>query len=280
MMNTIAPVWDGNATWLVFGGACLYGAFPLAYSTLLPALYMPIMIMLAALIFRGISFEFRFKATVTKWIWDKTFFMGSLLATFMQGTILGAFIQGYYAKGWYSPFSLMIGVALVVGYALLGSTWLIAKTVGDLQKFMYKIARFSLIGVGGFIALVSLLTPLVDPHVMERWFSIPNIYYLSLLPILTAVAWIFTWRSLLQEREFLPFYLSNGLFMFSYIGLAISIWPYIVPHKITIWQAASSPKSLSFLLVGVIILLPILIGYTLYAYSVFKGKVTVGKGHY
>lgn len=282
MMSTVAPIWDGNETWLVFGAATLYAAFPTAYSLLLPTLYMPIMIMLAALIFRGIAFEFRFKAHRSRKVWGIAFTAGSTLAAFMQGVILGTFVKGYgditptiiTPYIWLTPFSIMAGIAVVAGYALLGSTWLIAKTVGELQTKMYQVAKILLVAVSFFLIVVSLWTPFMSPMVMERWFSTPNIFYLAPLPMLTGVVILYNFYCLHKKREIMPFCLSIALFILAYIGFCISDWPYIVPHTITIWDAASPPSSLKFILVGTIILLPVLLGYTIYSYRVFRGKVT------
>jgi len=289
MMNTVAPVWDGNETWLVLGGACLYGAFPLAYSTLLPSFYIPIMFMLLALIFRGVAFEFRFKAHTSKYIWDIAFFLGSTIATFMQGIILGTFVQGYTqqygtfisdAEHWFSPFSLMTGIALVVGYMLLGSTWLIAKTTGELQKKMYGCAKWSLFGIGFFILIVSIWTPFVDPMVIKRWFSVPNIFFLAPIPLVTVFTGFALFDALDRRKEKAPFILSICLFLLSYAGLGISVWPYIIPHEVTIWDAAAPVNSQIFFLVGTVILLPLLFFYTGYVYRVFAGKVTKDVGYH
>jgi cytochrome bd ubiquinol oxidase subunit II len=285
--STITPVWDGNETWLVMGGASLYAAFPVAYSTLLPTLYMPLMIMLAALIFRGIAFEFRFKAQRNRFMWDISFAAGSMVAAFTQGLILGTFVKGYgnslpitvSSFEWFTPFSVMTGIAVVFGYALLGSNWLIAKTVGELQEKMYHAAKILLMLVVIFLLIVSVWTPLADPRIMTRWFTVPNIYYLAPLPILTGVATLYNFYTLHKRYEFLPFCLSIVLFIFAYVGFCISDWPYIIPHAVTIWQAASAPSALKFTLVGVAILLPILLIYTAYSYRVFRGKVTVAE-HY
>lgn len=287
LMSSISPVWDGNETWLVLGAAFLYGAFPLAYSTLLPTLYMPITIMLAALIFRGVAFEFRFKAVRTG-SWDKAFFFGSTVAAFCQGLVLGTFVLGYSditfnAENhyqWLTPFSVMTGIAVVFGYTLLGATWLIAKTVGDVQTLMYRFAKIALVAVAIFMGIVSLWTPLVVPEIWQRWLTLPNLFYLSPLPIITAGVIVWCWYSLQQRREFLPFWQAIGLFVLAYIGFCISDWPYIIPRRVTIWEAAAPESSLIFLLVGAIILLPILIGYTIYAYRVFGGKVTSAEHHY
>lgn len=289
MINSIAPIWDGNETWMVFGGACLYGAFPLAYSTLLPALYMPIMAMLGALIFRGVAFEFRFKAEKSRFLWDIAFSGGSTLAAFCQGLILGTFVQGFTLYTgtaaantyiWFTPFSIMTGVAVVMGYALLGSTWLIIKTQGELQNEMYHAAKVLLAGVTIFIGIVSLWTPFIHPEIQHRWFSIPNFFYLLPLPILTIIAIFYNGYCLHKRYETLPFILSISLFIFSYIGLAISTWPYLVPRYITFWEAAAENNTLIFLLVGTIILLPVLVAYSIYAYRVFKGKVDVKGGYH
>lgn len=282
MVSTILPVWDGNETWLVMGGASLYAAFPIAYSSLLPALYLPLMVMLASLVFRGIAFEFRFKAHKSRFVWDYSFAVGSIVAAFSQGLILGTLVEGYgttlplavAAYEWFSPFSVMTGVAVVVGYALLGSTWLIAKTAGELQTQMFTVAKRLLPLLVLFLIVVSLWTPFIDPYVMARWFSFPNIIYLSPLPLLTALVVLVNFYALHKRAEFYPFALSIALFILAYAGFCISDYPYIIPHAATIWQSASPPSSLKFNLVGVMILLPILVIYTFYSYHVFRGKVT------
>jgi cytochrome d ubiquinol oxidase subunit II len=290
MINSVAPLWDGNETWMVLGGATLYGAFPLAYSLLLPMLYMPIMIMLAALIFRGVAFEFRFKAHRSRFVWDIAFWAGSTMAAFCQGLILGTFIVGYtppanlatevLSPAWLTPFSLMTGVAVIIGYALLGATWLIMKTEGELQNNMYNAAKTLLVVITFFLAAVSIWTPFIHPAIMERWFSTPNFYYLLPLPIVTGFIVIYASYSLFKRYEKLPFALSIALFLLCYIGLCISSWPYLVPRSITFWQAASSPSSLKFLLVGAIILLPTLLAYSIYSYRVFRGKVSLEHGYH
>lgn len=284
MMSTVVPVWDGNETWLVLGAACLYGAFPLAYSTLLPTLYMPIMLMLAALIFRGVAIEFRFKAEKSRFLWDIAFSGGSTLAAFCQGLILGTFVIGYTALGkpyqWLTPFSVMTGLAVVSGYALLGSTWLIAKTSDGLQNLMYRYAKRLLLTVAFFMLVVSIWTPLSYARIFDRWFSYPNFIYLSPLPLLTAIVFAWNWHALNKRAEHLPFILSISLFIFAYIGFCISDWPYIIPHRVTIAEAAAPESSLKFLLVGVCLLLPVLLSYTYYAYRVFRGKVSATEHHY
>jgi len=285
MISTILPVWDGNETWLVFGGASLYAAFPLAYSTLLPALYLPLILMLVALIFRGIAFEFRFRVKNKSRIWDISFAAGSITAAFSQGLIVGTFVQGFghslpvnaSAYSWFTPFSVMTGIAVIIGYALLGSSWLIIQTVGELQERMYRIAKRSLIALTVMLIIVSLWTPFIEPSIMTRWFSLPNIFYLAPLPVLSGATLIYNFYSLNKrnvQNERLPFLLTTLLFIFSYLGFCISDWPYIIPHAVTLWDAASPPSSLKFTIVGVIILLPFLLGYTFYSYHVFRGKVT------
>ncbi|WP_342219980.1 cytochrome d ubiquinol oxidase subunit II [Rickettsiella endosymbiont of Miltochrista miniata] len=281
MMSTVVPVWDGNETWLVFGAAALYAAFPIAYGILLPTLYMPIMILLVALIFRGVAFEFRFKAHKSQFVWDIAFASGSILAAFIQGIILGTFVKGYgnhlplshSAYHWLTPFTIFTGVAVVCGYALLGATWLIIKTAGVLQERMYKAAKVLLPLVAFFLISVSIWTPIVEPQVMQRWFSLPNFFYLSPLPILTILIVFYNFYCLHKKKEKLPFILTIGLFVLSYTGFCISAWPYIIPHVLPVWEAAAPPSTLKFILVGAAIILPILLIYTLYSYHVFRGKV-------
>lgn len=281
MIATILPVWDGNETWLVLGGATLYGAFPIVYSTLLPILYMPIIIMLAALVFRGVSFEFMHSAHTTRFLWTFFFSIGSLVAAFCQGVMLGTFIEGYnYMNGiidphykWLTPFSMVCGIAVVYGYALLGATWLIAKTTGELQDAMFHRAKILLIAVAMFMMVVSLWTPHIDPSISQRWFSLPNFFILLPLPMISFIVFVANWRCLQIKREFLPFYLSMTLFLLAYLGFAISVWPYLIPRTVTLWQAAAPLSSQLFILVGLVILLPVLIGYTIFSYRVFKGKV-------
>ncbi|HYG87767.1 MAG TPA: cytochrome d ubiquinol oxidase subunit II [Azospirillum sp.] len=290
MMNSVATIWDGNETWLILGGAALLGAFPLAYSTLLPAFYLPIMLMLFGLIFRGVAFEFRFKSTLRWPWWDASFFLGSSLATVMQGILLGAFITGVpvealgggvyrytgRALDWLTPFNVMCGVGLLCGYALLGATWLILKTEEQLQAFAFRAARVLTFLVALFIVVVSLWTPLAHPAIQERWFTMPNLLYLSPVPLVTGATVLALFVALRRRREMAPFMLSLVLFGLSFLGLAISLWPYVVPRTLTIWDAASPRGSQLFLLVGVAFLLPIILAYTFYSYRVFRGKVAEG----
>lgn len=289
MMNTVAPIWDGNETWLVLGGAALFAAFPLAYAVILPALYLPLLGMLMALIFRGVAFEFRFKSGSKRYLWNLAFFGGSLVATFWQGVSLGAFVQGFevvdrqYAGGtfdWLTPFSLFTGAALLAGYALLGATWLIMKTEGELQDRAYRYTLPLLYAVLAGIAVISIWVPLLSPQIAERWFSWPNIALFSPAPLLTVVAAFILWRSVRRRHTFSPFILSMGLFFLAYSGLGVSIWPNIIPPNISIWEATSPPESQLFLLVGVLFLLPVILGYTAYSYWIFRGKVTRDSGYH
>jgi cytochrome d ubiquinol oxidase subunit II len=289
MMNSVAPVWDGNETWLVLGGTGLFGAFPLAYATILPALYMPLILMLIALIFRGVSFEFRFKANRSKVVWDKAFHYGSLLATFAQGVVLGAYVRGIpvfdrqYAGGpfdWLSPFALFVGLALVAGYGLLGATWIVMKTRGDLQHWARIQAKRLLLAVLACMAVVSVWMPLIEDDVAARWFSWPNLLILSPIPILTGLTAGGILWALARRWDRAPFVLSMAMFALGFLGLAVSYWPFVVPHEITIWEAASPPSSQLFLLVGVGALIPVVLGYTGYVYWVFRGKVDADAGYH
>lgn len=282
VVNSVAPVWDGNETWLVLGGGGLLAAFPLAYAVVLPALYAPLIAMLLGLIFRGAAFEFRFKAGRTRYLWDIAFFGGSVVATFTQGIVLGAFIQGIdmegraYAGGWWdwaTPFSLFTGLALVVGYAVLGVGWLIMKTTGDLQDSLYRLARPLGLALLACVGIVSLWTPLLDETIASRWFAWPNILYLSPVPVLVVLAaWMYDF-GLRQRREMLPFLAALAIFLLSFAGLGISLYPHIIPPAVTIWEAAAPEESLWFLLVGAVVLLPLVLAYTAHAYWVFRGKV-------
>ncbi len=282
MMNSIAPFWDGNETWLVLAGGGLFAAFPLAYAILMPALYIPVIVMLLGLIFRGVAFEFRFKASgKSRRIWDYAFHFGSLTATFMQGVILGAVVQGITVEGrrfaggafdWVDAYSVMVGVALVFGYALLGGTWLVMKTDGETQVWARKSASYVLGYVGLFIAVVSISMPAMDTAVRALWFSLPNFFFLLPVPLLTAVFFGVIWRDLHRGNEYRPFILSIGVFLLSYLGLGISLWPWIVPTAINFRQAAAAPESQSLLLIGTVVLLPVILGYTAYCYYLFRGK--------
>jgi cytochrome d ubiquinol oxidase subunit II len=284
MMNSIAPFWDGNETWLVLGGGGLFAAFPLAYAILMPALYFPVIIMLLGLIFRGVAFEFRFKAHGrSRRIWDYAFHFGSLVATLMQGMILGAFVQGVKVSGrsfaggpfdWLNAYSVMTGVALVFGYALLGATWLVMKTDEGTQEWARRSASYVLGYVGLFLGIVSLSMPMMNADVRALWFSVPNLFYLLPVPLVTAGLFVFIWRDLHRGEEYRPFLMSLGVFLMGYIGLSISLWPWLVPFEVTFRQAAAAPTSQSLLLIGTVFLLPLVLAYTGFCYYLFRGKAS------
>ncbi len=283
-MNSIAPFWDGNETWLVLGGGGLYATFPLAFAIIMPALYVPLIVMLLALIFRGVAFEFRWRADSGAGMkrWDIGFTLGSFFAAFAQGIALGALVQGIdvveraYAGGWWdwlTPFSLVTGLAVVVGYALLGACWLIYKTEDDLQKLCRRAAFGLTLALGSMIAVVSIWMLFKQDPYMKRWFDYPNYLYLLPVPLLVGVLSLYLLRCLRKGKELAPFLSVIGLFALSYFGLCISFYPNIVPPSIDIWQAASPESSLKFLLVGSAVLIPMIIAYTAYSYWVFRGKV-------
>lgn len=289
IMNSIAPIWDGNETWLVLGGLGLLAAFPVAFAVIIPAVYFPILVMLLALVFRGVAFEFRFRDAAHKTFWDHAFNYGSGIATFAQGIVLGSFIQGYEVTGrqfsgsslaFLTPFSLMTGLALLFGYGLLGAGWLILKTEGDIQTRARNHGRICLIGVLAAIGVVSIWTPVLSPTVSARWFSWPNILILAPVPIATAAAALLTWRALGSRAEILPFVGAILLFVLSYVGIAVSIYPMIVPYHFTLWQAASSERTQVFLLIGTLVLLPVILMYTGWSYWVFRGKVRTDSGYH
>jgi cytochrome d ubiquinol oxidase subunit II len=290
IMNSVAPVWDGNETWLVLGGGGLMAAFPLAYAVLMPAIYTPVIAMLVGLVFRGVAFEFRWRASPSKRnLWDIAFTGGSLLAALAQGIALGAILQGvhvearHYAGGWWdwlTPFSILTGLALAVGYALLGATWLVMKTEGQLRDKAYHLSWFLLFAMLGAIGAVSIATPFLHVQYTQRWFSWPNVMLTAPVPIAVAAVAAQLQRSLANKWDYRPFFLTLALFLLSYAGLGISIYPYIVPQSITIWQAASPRSSQLFMLVGVAILIPLILAYTSWAYWVFRGKVRAGSGYH
>ena len=290
VMNSIAPIWDGNETWLVLGGLALLAAFPLAFAIIIPAVYFPILIMLLALIFRGVAFEYRFRDAEHKTFWDHGFTWGSAIATFAQGMVLGAFIQGFEVEGrhfagsswdFFTPFSLLTGAALVFGYSLLGAGWLIIKTEGELQQRARRLGRWCFLGVFASIGLVSIWTPLMNADIATRWFSWPNIFLLAPVPVITALLGWIEWRSLGNPNsEFAPFLTAIGLFLISYIGIGISLWPMIVPHSYTLWEAASAESTQAFLAVGTMFLLPVILMYTGWSYWVFRGKVRSDLGYH
>jgi cytochrome bd ubiquinol oxidase subunit II len=289
MMNTAAPVWDGNETWLVLGGAGLMATFPKAYAIILSGLYLPVLLMLIALVLRGVSFEFRFKATTSKRIWGVCFAIGSIAAAFAQGLMLGAIVEGIplqagkyvgSAFGWFSPFSTLTAVALVFGYALLGSTWLIMKTNGALQNVAFTLTRPLVVSVVAFMGLVSAWLPFLSSRIMTRWFESDNFLWLSPVPLLALLNAIFLWRAATRRHEHAPFVLALTFFALGFAGLVLGIWPYLLPPDLTIWDAAAPPSSQGFVLVGTLIMLPAVLGYTWWSYSVFRGKVAANAGYH
>ena len=280
-INTIAPVWDGNETWLILGGGGLFAAFPLAYAIIMPAVYTPLIAMLLGLVFRGVAFEFRARTT-RLWIWDRAFALGSTVAAFSQGVILGAILQGVHVNGrgygggwwdWLSPFTLLTGASVVAGYALLGACWLIYRTEGTLQDRAYRLARLT--GFATLVAIVgvSLATPFLNHDYFSRWFAAPGLYLAAPVPILVGITALLFIRALGRRAEIAPFLLALALFLLSFVGLGVSMFPWLVPGEVTIFQAATAENSQIFMLIGVGIMLPVIIAYTGYAYWVFRGKV-------
>ena len=281
-MNAIAPVWDGNETWLVLGGGGLLAAFPLAYAIILPATYPLIIAMLLGLIFRGVAFEFRWRDPRHEAFWDFAFFAGSLVAAFSQGTILGAILQGIaiegraYAGGWLDwlqPYTLLTGLGVTVGYALLGSTFLAMKLTGKPEAHAYRLAARAGFATLVLMIAVSIATPFLLGRYWSRWFGWPQILFTSQVPLLTAITFYALYRSLKKKRRYLPFVLSLCLFLLGMVGLGISMWPYVVPESVTIWDAAAPERSQAFMLVGTAFIMPIILIYTGWAYWVFRGKV-------
>lgn len=291
MVNSVSPVWDGNETWLVLGGAGVFGAFPLAYAVIADALAIPLTMMLIGLIFRGVAFEFRFKATPShRLFWDYAFAGGSLLATVSQGIVVGAVINGFdiadrrfagSALDWLTPFNVFCGLGLVAVYLLLGSTWLIMKSDGALQERMRKLTRHVLLALLAVIAVVSIWTPLNWQYIAERWFTLPNFYWFVPVPILVTILSLWIWRlSSDNTSHARPFILTLGLIFLGFSGLGISLWPYIIPPHVTLWDAAAPPASQMFMLVGTLIIIPVILMYTAWSYYVFRGKVSDGEGYH
>lgn len=290
LMNSVAPVWDGNETWLVLGGGGLFAAFPLAYSILMPALYPLIIAMLLGLVFRGVAFEFRWRTKRWEWLWDTAFIGGSIVAALSQGIILGAILQGIEVEGrsyaggwldWLTPFSVLVGIGVLIGYAFLGATWLNMKCEGEIQRDARRLAKWSGVGTVAFIVLVSAFTPFLDAGYAERWLEWPSMGFAAIVPIAVAAIVFFLFRALQREgRDWLPFVLALLLFFLCFAGLGVSMWPYLIPTEITIWDAASPYKSQIFMFVGAIVLIPIILIYTAYAYWVFRGKMDPDEGYH
>ena len=288
MLTSIAPFWDGNETWLVLGGGGLLVAFPKAYAVIMPALYLPVIVMLLALVFRGVTFEFRGIAR-RKGRWNVVFAAASTLTAFCQGVILGGLIQGItvengeFAGGafdWATPFAALCGLGVVAGYALLGATWLVMKTEGELATRARAQAKVLLVAVLAFMAVVSLWTPLAFPRIFARWFSVPNILFLWPVPIVTLLVAFAAWKWLDRGPSALPFVAAIVLFLLGYLGLVISTFPYLVPPTLTIWDTAAAPASQLFMLIGTVILLPIILGYTAFIYWLFRGRVRAGESYH
>ena len=296
MMNSIAPVWDGNETWLVLGGGGLFAAFPKAYAALMPAVYMPIGFMLTALIFRGVAFEFRFKATGSgRRVWDQAFHWGSVAATFAQGLVLGAVVQGITLEDgrfagdmfeWLTPFSFVVGCALVWGYTLLGATWMIIKTEGELLEWSRKVALVAAGVVFLMMVIVSFWVPALDAEAADSWgLRYPDVDWGKLLPltpipVLVGVVYFQLVRSIRSNRTYMPHMMACSLFLLGFIGLLVGIYPDIVPYDLSFREAAAAPNAQGLLLVGAVVMLPVILGYTAYVYWVFRGKVSADAGYH
>jgi len=280
MIATVEPVWDGNETWLVLGAMILFAGFPTALAVLLPALYLPIIVMLFSLVLRGISFEFRGRAVRSKRAWDYIFSLASVVATLCQGLVLGTFVGGGIipghaeAFGFLSWFSAATSLGLVAGYALLGATWLIWRTGGSAQTFAREIARPCMLAVAAFIVLMGVWTPLAQADVAARWFALPSVAGLVVTLSITVLTWFFLWRSIWGPRELLPYLLTIAIFGLGLIGLCATVYPYAIPHHLTLWEAASRPETLEVTGIGLAICLPLVIAYLSFSYWIFKGKVT------
>jgi cytochrome d ubiquinol oxidase subunit II len=289
MMNAIAPYWDGNETWLVLGGAGLLVAFPAAYGIIMPALYLPLIAMLLALVFRGVAFEFRFVAKPHHRRWDRAFAIGSIVATFCQGLVLGGFLQEIkvadkqFAGGtfeWLTPFSILCGLGLIAGYALLGAGWLMMKTEGALAARAQRLARAALAITLLFITAVSIWTPLMSTRIEDRWFAGDHLVYLWPVPVATAAVALICWAGIRKGSGAQTFLSAMTLFLLCFFGLSISTFPFLVPASLTIWEAAAVPQSQIFSLIGALLFLPLILAYTAFVYWTFRGKVSEGGGYH
>lgn len=289
MMSSIAPVWDGNETWLIYGGGILFAAFPIAYSILLPALYIPLMLLIFALMFRGVAFEFRMKAIKSRWIWDYSFTFGSFVAAFAQGLILGAVIEGFKVENkqfagqsfdWLTSFSITTGFGVVFGYALLGACWVLFKTQNQTKIWAKNIIKPLNLILGLFVLMVSIKTPIEYPEIAKKWFSFPNFSLLLPIPLITFFCWLKVFDSLNKNKDHLPFIFSIAIFILSFIGLGFSLWPYIIVNNLTIWDLSAPAKSLELVFMTLMISFPIVVGYTIFVYRLFKGKVRSKDSYY
>ena len=289
IMNSVAPFWDGNETWLVLGGVTLWAAFPKAFAIIMPAMYIPVLVLLLALIFRGVAFEFRWVAKPRHRSWDWSFAVGSTLGAFAQGVILGGIVQEIPVRNqefagsalwWLSPFSIMCGLAVVTGYALLGATWLMLKTTGAVEQRARKLGPVLLLALLAFIVIVSIWTPLTSERIAQRWFSLPNIFFLAQVPVATALFSWLCWRGMRRGQAILPFVSAVAIFLLAFLGLVVSNIPYLVPPSMTIWEAAAHPSSQVFYLVGASILLPMILAYTVLVFWLFRGKLGPGEGYH
>ncbi|MFO8085043.1 MAG: cytochrome d ubiquinol oxidase subunit II [Desulfobacterales bacterium] len=288
MMASIAPVWDANQTWIVFGGGALFASFPKIYTVLFSALYIPLFTFLFGLIFRGVAFEFR-AGTHNKTKWNRAFFGGCLVATLGQGLTLGAYISGIrvneggFAGGafdWLTPFSVMVAVALVAGYMLLGATYLLIKTDGNVRERAFDQAFYAVLAVAFFMIVVSIWTPYKDPGIWARWFSEPRVYWIWTFPLLGIISFIMLLTHLKNRQEISPFIFSILLFLSAYLGLQAAVYPYAILPDVTIYEAAAQRETLVFILWGVVLILPVVLAYTIYSYSVFRGKVTAEESYH
>jgi cytochrome d ubiquinol oxidase subunit II len=288
MMRSVAPFWDGNETWLVLGGGGLLVAFPKAYAVIMPAFYLPVIVMLLSLVFRGVAFEFRAVSRSKTWL-SVAFAAGSTLAAFSQGVILGGLIEGIPVRDgafsggsfdWATPFAILCGLSLIAGYGLLGATWIVMKTEGAIAERARGQAKMMLLAVLVFMVAVSIWTPIAEPRIAARWFSLPNFYFLWPVPMVTALTAYLAWRWIEARREVQPFLATITLFLLGFLGLAISNFPYLVPPSLTVWDTAAAPASQIFMLLGTLFLLPIVLGYVGFIYWLFRGKVREGESYH
>jgi cytochrome bd ubiquinol oxidase subunit II len=289
MLSAVAPIWDGNETWLVVTAVILWGAFPVVYASLLSAFYLAVIVMLLGLILRGVAFEFRYKTQRLRWIWDLSFAGGSLIATFIQGMMVGALVEGLRftngeysggAFGWLTPFAVLCGIGLCLGYALLGACWLVRKCEGDVRDVAHRQIPVLAVGVLAFLVIVFGYALAENLPILHRWIDRP---YLFVFPAFGAMAAIVLALSIVKHNDHLPFYMVTVIFMSAFGTLALSFWPYMIPAVITVQQAASPQSSLVFMFWGCgLIVFPLMLIYTLVSYSVFRGKVgeTTGYGHH